>query len=135
MVFDKSVCLRAAMMSWQRASLPSLAGRTAGGCADPVYVTATAMIGMIALAGIVTRASIIRVEFIDLAVRRGQPLSQAIAESRVVRLRRMLLTAGAARLASISMTLDPIFLGLGWSIIFGLVALTLLGRFVIPVTH
>ena len=101
-----------------------VAGQTVGGYADPVYFTATAMIGMIALAGIVTRDSIILVDFIRLAVGRGRPLFDAIMESRVVRLRPILLTAGAATLASLPITLDPIFSGLGWSIIFGLIAST-----------
>jgi multidrug efflux pump subunit AcrB len=115
--------------------LNAVAGETVGGYADPVYFTATAMIGMIALAGIVTRDSIILVDFIELAVRRGRSLFDAIMESRVVRLRPILLTAGAATLASIPITLDPIFSGLGWSIIFGLVASTVFTLFVIPVTY
>jgi multidrug efflux pump subunit AcrB len=115
--------------------LNAVAGQTVGGYADPVYFTATAMIGMIALAGIVTRDSIILVDFIHLAVRRGRSLFDAIMESRVVRLRPILLTASAAMLASIPITLDPIFSGLGWSIIFGLVASTVFTLFVIPVTY
>ncbi len=80
-----------------------------GGYSDPVYFTATAMIGMIALAGIVTRDSIILVDFIELAIRHERPLFDAILESRVVRLRPILLTAGAALLSSLPITLDPIF--------------------------
>jgi AcrB/AcrD/AcrF family len=75
---------------------------------------------MIALAGIVTRDSIILVDFIGLAVQLGRSLFDAIMESRVVRLRPILLTAGAAMLSSIPITLDPIFSGLGWSLIFEL---------------
>ena len=112
-----------------------LAGQVVGGYADPVYFTATAMIGMIALAGIVTRDSIILVDFIEMAIQRGRSLFDAILESRVVRLRPILLTAGAATLASIPITLDPIFSGLGWSIIFGLIASTVFTLFVIPVTY
>ncbi len=115
--------------------LNAMSGQTVGGYADPVYFTATAMIGMIALAGIVTRDSIILVDFIELAVKRGRSLFDAIMESRVVRLRPILLTAGAATLASIPITLDPIFSGLGWSIIFGLIASTIFTLFVIPVTY
>lgn len=112
-----------------------LIGQTVAGYADPVYFTATAMIGMIALAGIVTRDSIILVDFIHWAVQRGRPLFDAILESRVVRLRPILLTAGAAMLSSLPITLDPIFSGLGWSIIFGLFASTLFTLFVIPITY
>ena len=110
-------------------------GQTVGGYADPVFFTATAMIGMIALAGIVTRDSIILVDFIHQSVARGRSLFDAIMESRVVRLRPILLTAGAAMLSSIPITLDPIFSGLAWSLIFGLVASTIFTLFVIPVTY
>ncbi len=112
-----------------------ISGSAMGGYADPVYFTATAMIGMIALAGIVTRDSIILVDFIELAIRHGRPLFDAILESRVVRLRPILLTAGAALLSSIPITLDPIFSGLGWSLIFGLISSTLFTLFVIPVSY
>jgi multidrug efflux pump subunit AcrB len=115
--------------------LNAVAGHDVGGYANPVYFTATAMIGMIALAGIVTRDSIILVDFIQLAVRRGRPVFDAIMESRVVRLRPILLTASAAMLSSIPITLDPIFSGLGWSLIFGLFASTVFTLFVIPVTY
>jgi multidrug efflux pump subunit AcrB len=106
-----------------------------GGYEDPVFFTATAMIGMIALAGIVTRDAIILVDFMEMAVRRGRPLFDAILESRVVRLRPILLTAGAASLSALPITLDPIFSGLGWSLIFGLAASTLFTLFVIPATY
>lgn len=112
-----------------------ISGDVVGGYADPVYFTATAMIGMIALAGIVTRDSIILVDFIELAIRHGRPLFEAILESRVVRLRPILLTAGAALLSSIPITFDPIFSGLGWSLIFGLISSTVFTLFVIPVTY
>lgn len=115
--------------------LNAMASQTVGGYADPVYFTATAMIGMIALSGIVTRDSIILVDFMQQSVARGRPLFDAILESRVVRLRPILLTAGAALLSAIPITLDPIFSGLGWSLIFGLVASTLFTLFVIPVTY
>jgi multidrug efflux pump subunit AcrB len=111
------------------------AGQTVGGYADPIYFTATAMIGMIALAGIVTRDSVILVDFIQLARRRGRTLFDAIMESRVVRLRPILLTAAAASLSSLPITLDPIFSGLGWSLIFGLFASTVFTLFVIPVVY
>ena len=115
--------------------LNAVTAEAVGGYAAPVYFTATAMIGMIALAGIVTRDAIILVDFIGQAVQRGRPLFEAIMESRVVRLRPILLTAGAAMLSSIPITLDPIFSGLGWSLIFGLFASTLFTLFVIPVSY
>ncbi len=88
--------------------LNAMASQTVGGYSDPVYFTATAMIGMIALSGIVTRDSIILVDFMQQSVARGRPLFDAILESRVVRLRPILLTAGAALLSAIPITLDPI---------------------------
>lgn len=106
-----------------------------GGFLDPVYFTATGMIGMIALSGIVTRDSIILVDFIQLSVRRGRSLVDAILESRVVRLRPILLTAGAAMLSALPITIDPIFSGLAWSLIFGLLSSTVFTLFVIPVTY
>ncbi len=115
--------------------LNRMMGQSIGGHADPVLFTATAMIGMIALAGIVTRDAIILVDFIGQSVRKGRPLFDAIMESRVVRMRPILLTAGAAMLSSIPITLDPIFSGLAWSLIFGLFASTLFTLFVIPVTY
>ena len=110
-------------------------GNTVGGFGDPVFFTATAMIGMIALAGIVTRDSIILVDFIHLSLARGRSLFDAIMESRVVRLRPILLTSATAMLASAPITLDPIFSGLAWSLIFGLLASTVFTLFVIPVTY
>ncbi len=115
--------------------LNALLSSPIGGFPDPVFFTATAMIGMIALSGIVTRDSIILVDFMEQAVANGRPLFDAILESRVVRLRPILLTAGAAMLSAIPITLDPIFSGLGWSLIFGLLASTLFTLFVIPVTY
>jgi multidrug efflux pump subunit AcrB len=115
--------------------LSAFASEPVGGFADPAFFTATAMIGMIALAGIVTRDSIILVDFIDLTVKQGRSLIDAILESRVVRLRPILLTAGAALLSSIPITFDPIFSGLGWSLIFGLLASTLFTLFVIPTAY
>lgn len=106
-----------------------------GGYLDPVYFTATAMIGMIALSGIVTRDSIILVDFIHLSLLRGRSLFDAIMESRVVRLRPILLTASAALLGAVPIIIDPIFSGLAWSLIFGLLASTVFTLFVIPVAY
>jgi multidrug efflux pump subunit AcrB len=112
-----------------------LNAQQAGGFLDPVYFTATGMIGMIALAGIVTRDSIILVDFIHLSLSRGRSLFDAIMESRVVRLRPILLTASAAMLGAVPIIIDPIFSGLAWSLIFGLFASTVFTLFVIPVVY
>jgi len=112
-----------------------VAGETVGGFADPIFFTATGMIGMIALAGIVTRDAIILVDFIHLSQARGRSLFDAIMESRVVRLRPILLTAGTAMLSAAPITIDPVFSGLAWSLIFGLFASTVFTLFVIPITY
>ena len=115
--------------------LNAFSAQEVGGFLDPVYFTATGMIGMIALSGIVTRDSIILVDFIHLSLGRGRTLFDAIMESRVVRLRPILLTAGAAMLGAVPIIIDPIFSGLAWSLIFGLFASTLFTLFVIPVVY
>jgi len=115
--------------------LNTLNAQHVGGYLDPIYFTATGMIGMIALSGIVTRDSIILVDFIHLSLGRGRSLFEAIMESRVVRLRPILLTAGAAMLGAVPIIIDPIFSGLAWSLIFGLFASTLFTLFVIPVAY
>ncbi len=115
--------------------LNKIAGQTIEGYADPVFFTATAMIGMIALAGIVTRDAIILVDFIHLSLARGRSLFDAIMESRVIRLRPILLTAVAAMFGAAPITLDPIFSGLAWALIFGLFASTVFTLFVIPIAY
>jgi len=105
------------------------------GVANPVFFTATAMIGMIALAGIAVRNSILLIDFIEGALARGTALEDAILQSGAVRLRPIVLTAGAAILASIPITLDPIFSGLAWALIFGLVVSSLFTLVLVPVVY
>ncbi|MCC6671703.1 MAG: efflux RND transporter permease subunit [Planctomycetes bacterium] len=105
------------------------------GVANPVFFTATAMIGMIALAGIAVRNSILLIDFIEGALRQGMPLEEAILRSGAVRLRPIVLTAGAAILAAIPITLDPIFSGLAWALIFGLVVSSLFTLVLVPVVY
>ncbi|HLF92626.1 MAG TPA: efflux RND transporter permease subunit, partial [Planctomycetota bacterium] len=101
----------------------------------PVFFTATGMIGMIALAGIVVRNSIILIDFIEHIRRRGDgtPLLEAVVEAGATRFRPILLTAGAAMFGSFVITLDPIFSGLAWSFIFGIFASTAFSLVVVPV--
>jgi len=106
-----------------------------GGFGNPVFFTATAMIGMIALAGVVVRNGIILIDFIQNTIARGVPLRQAIIESGAVRFRPIFLTAGAAMLGAWPITLDPIFSGLAWSLIFGLFVSTAFTLLVIPVVY
>jgi multidrug efflux pump subunit AcrB len=109
--------------------------RPVDGFGNPVFFTATAMIGMIALAGIVVRNGIILIDFIQNAVARGTPLRRAILESGAVRFRPIFLTAAAAMLGAWPITLDPIFSGLAWSLIFGLFVSTAFTLVVIPVVY
>jgi multidrug efflux pump subunit AcrB len=107
------------------------------GFADPVYFTATAMVGMIALAGIVVRNGIILIDFIERTRARSDiaSLEQALVEAGATRMRPIFLTAGAAMFGSVVIILDPIFSGLAWSFIFGIFASTGFSLFVIPVVY
>jgi len=102
---------------------------------NPIFFTATGMIGMIALAGIVVRNSIILIDFIEHIRARGDGTSieEAVIEAGATRLRPILLTAGAAMAGSLVITLDPIFSGLAWSFIFGIFASTAFSLLVVPV--
>ncbi|MGR5421949.1 efflux RND transporter permease subunit [Vibrio sp. PNB22_4_1] len=102
---------------------------------NPVLFTATAMIGMIALAGIVVRNSLVLIEFIQQSLAAGMGLQDALIESGVVRMRPILLTAGTTLLGNIIITLDPIFNGLAWAIIFGISASTVFTLLVVPVVY
>ncbi len=97
--------------------------------------TATSMIGVIALAGIVVRNSLILIDFIIEYRREGNSLRDAILEAGAVRARPIILTAIAIILASIVMVPDPVFGGLAISLIFGVLTSTLLTLFVIPLLY
>ncbi len=112
-----------------------LVNRPVGDFQNPVFFTATAMIGMIALAGIVVRNGIILIDFIQTSVERGTPLKDAILSAGAVRFRPIFLTAGAAMLGAWPITLDPIFSGLAWSLIFGLFISTAFTLVVIPTVY
>lgn len=109
--------------------------RTVAGSPDPVLFTATAMIGMIALAGIVVRNSLILVEFIEQAIREGNSIQAAVLEAGGVRMRPVLLTAGTTMLGNLVITLDPVFNGLALAIIFGIVASTIFSLIVVPLVY
>ena len=99
------------------------------------FFTATSMIGFIASAGIVVRNSIILVDFINLKVRDGMELREAVIEAGVVRFRPMLLTALAVIVGAGVILFDPIFQGLAISLISGQIAATLLSRVAVPVLY
>ncbi|MFK5956177.1 MAG: efflux RND transporter permease subunit [Planctomycetota bacterium] len=112
-----------------------LVDRPVGGYATPVFFTATAMIGMIALGGIVVRNAIVLIEFIQNSVADGVKLETAILDSGLVRMRPILLTAGTTAIGAIPITFDPIFSGLAWALIFGLVASTAFTLIVVPTAY
>jgi len=97
--------------------------------------TATSLIGMIALAGIIVRNSILLVDFINQQVREGMALEGAVIRSAVVRAKPIALTAMAAMAGGFFILDDPIFSGLAVSLIFGLFVSTLLTLVVIPVVY
>ena len=97
--------------------------------------TATSMIGMIALAGIIVRNSILLVDFIELETVRGMPFAQAVVRSAAVRAQPIALTGIAAMMGAFFILDDPIFNGLAISLIFGIAVSTLLTLVVIPVLY
>ncbi len=97
--------------------------------------TATSMIGMIALAGIIVRNSILLVDFIDGAVRAGYSLEDAVVRAGAIRAKPIALTAVAAMLGAFFILSDPIFNGLAISLLFGIFVSTLLTLVVIPILY
>jgi multidrug efflux pump subunit AcrB len=94
--------------------------------------TATSMIGMIALAGIIVRNSILLVDFIRLQLREGLDLPTAIVQSAITRAQPIVLTGLAAMLGAFFILDDPIFNGLAIALIFGIAVSTALTLVVIP---
>jgi multidrug efflux pump subunit AcrB len=97
--------------------------------------TATSMIGMIALAGIIVRNSILLVDFIKQQVAAGMDFHDAVIQSAAVRAKPIALTALAAMLGALFILDDPIFNGLALALIFGILVSTLLTLVVIPVLY
>ncbi len=97
--------------------------------------TATSMIGMIALAGIIVRNSILLVDFINQQVREGMDFQLAVINSAAVRAKPIVLTGIAAMIGGFFIIDDPIFGGLAISLIFGLLVSTVLTLVVIPVVY
>jgi multidrug efflux pump subunit AcrB len=97
--------------------------------------TATSMIGMIALAGIIVRNSILLVDFIELQVSQGMDFKTAVLQSAIVRAQPIVLTGLAAMIGAFFILDDPIFNGLAISLIFGILVSTMLTLVVIPVLY
>ena len=113
----------------------SLVGILPAHAAMGAFFTATSMIGFIAGAGIVVRNSIILVDFIELRVREGMPLEEAVVDAGAVRFRPMALTAAAVIVGAGVILFDPIFQGLAISLMAGEVASLLLSRMAVPVLY
>jgi len=99
------------------------------------FFTATSMIGFIAGAGIVVRNSIILVDFVELRLKEGYPLDQAVIDAGAVRFRPMVLTAAAVVVGASVILFDPIFQGLAISLMAGEVASLLLSRMTVPIVY
>ena len=97
--------------------------------------TATSMIGMIALAGIIVRNSLLLVDFINLEIAAGQPLAQAVIRAASIRARPIVLTGLAAMIGAFFIIDDPIFNGLAISLIFGILVSTVLTLLLIPLLY
>jgi len=99
------------------------------------FFTATSMIGFIAGAGIVVRNSIILVDFIELRLKEGLPLDQAVIDAGAVRFRPMVLTAAAVVVGAGVILFDPIFQGLAIALMAGEIASLALSRMTVPIVY
>jgi multidrug efflux pump subunit AcrB len=113
----------------------TLIGVMPGHAALGANFTATSMIGMIALAGIIVRNSILLVDFVNLKLAEGMPPGEAVIASAAARAKPIALTAAAAMLGAAFILDDPIFNGLAISLIFGILVSTVLTLVVIPVLY
>jgi multidrug efflux pump subunit AcrB len=118
------------------AAIPlSLIGILVGHWLMGAYFTATSMIGFIALAGVMVRNSILLIDFINIRLREGIPLKQAIIEAGAVRTTPILLTAGAVVLGAVIILFDPIFQGLAIALMGGTITSTFLTLLVVPLLY
>ncbi|MDE3247806.1 MAG: efflux RND transporter permease subunit [Bacteroidota bacterium] len=118
------------------AAIPlSLIGIVVGHWMMGAYFTATSMIGFIALAGVMVRNSVLLIDFINIRLREGVPLKQAIVDAGAVRTTPILLTAGAVALGAIIILFDPIFQGLAISLMGGTITSTFLTLIVVPLLY
>ncbi|TRX16708.1 efflux RND transporter permease subunit [Flavobacterium franklandianum] len=113
----------------------SLIGIVFGHWLLSAYFTATSFIGMIALAGVMVRNSVLLIDFIEIRLNEGIPLKQAIIEAGAVRTTPILLTTGAVVIGASIILFDPIFQGLAISLVFGAVVSTVLTLLVVPVIY
>ncbi|WP_281643665.1 efflux RND transporter permease subunit [Bacteroides zoogleoformans] len=120
----------------QLAAIPlSLIGIVLGHWMMGAYFSAPSMIGFIALAGIMVRNSVLLIDFIDIRLKIGVPLKQAVIEAGAVRTTPIILTAGGVVLGAIVMLFDPIFQGLAISLMGGTITSTMLTLVVVPLLY
>jgi multidrug efflux pump subunit AcrB len=113
----------------------SLIGILIGHWMMGAFFTATSMIGLIALAGIMVRNSVLLIDFINIRLKDGIPLKEAVIESGAVRTTPILLTAGAVVIGAVVILFDPIFQGLAISLVGGTIASTFLTLFIVPLIY
>tara|TARA_R110002049_G_scaffold85670_3_gene217847 strand:+ start:12662 stop:15856 length:3195 start_codon:yes stop_codon:yes gene_type:complete len=113
----------------------SLIGIVLGHWIMGAFFTATSFIGMIALAGIMVRNSVLLIDFINLRVADGVPLKQAVIEAGAVRTTPILLTAGTVVIGAFVILFDPIFQGLAISLMGGTIVSTVLTLLVVPLVY
>lgn len=113
----------------------SLIGIVLGHWMLGAFFTATSFIGMIALAGIMVRNSVLLIDFINLRLNEGIPLKQAVIEAGAVRTTPILLTAGTVVIGAFVILFDPIFQGLAISLMGGTIVSTILTLLVVPLVY
>jgi multidrug efflux pump subunit AcrB len=113
----------------------SLIGIILGHWIMGAFFTATSFIGMIALAGIMVRNSVLLIDFINLRTKEGIPLKQAAIEAGAVRTTPILLTAGTVVIGAFVILFDPIFQGLAISLMGGTIVSTVLTLLVVPLVY
>lgn len=117
-------------------SIPlSLIGILVGHWIMGAFFTATSMIGMVALAGIMVRNAILLIDFVNLRLDEGIPLKEAIIEAGAVRTTPILLTAGTVVIGAVFILFDPIFQGLAISLMGGTIASTFLTLIIVPLIY
>jgi multidrug efflux pump subunit AcrB len=113
----------------------SLVGIVLGHWALGAFFTATSFIGMIALAGVMVRNSVLLIDFIEIRLNDGVELKQAIIEAGAVRTTPILLTTGAVVIGASIILFDPIFQGLAISLVAGAIVSTILTLIVVPLIY
>ncbi|MBF04171.1 MAG: multidrug transporter AcrB [Flavobacterium sp.] len=113
----------------------SLVGIVLGHWLLGAFFTATSFIGMIALAGVMVRNSVLLIDFIEIRLNDGIPIKQAIIEAGAVRTTPILLTTGAVVIGASIILFDPIFQGLAISLVAGAIVSTLLTLLVVPLIY